>query len=91
MCHIFYIYYVLITPKSPAKTAELIDFFWGGETYMCPRKQVLNGGTFWCHLADTTERSLLGGNAFCCYQNCNNLFSPLEKNLPEELYILLMF
>jgi len=33
-----------------------------------------DGGTFGRHLANTTERSVLGGNADCRYRYCSNLF-----------------
>jgi len=47
---------------NPAKMAELIDVKFRGPTVMGQRKHVLEVGTHWRHLANTVERSVIGGD-----------------------------
>ena len=56
---------------SPAKTAQLMEKSLGadlpiwGQTRECGIKETCIGwgGTFGCHMANTTERSVLGGGS----------------------------
>jgi len=38
-----------------------------------PKDHVIDGSRFWCHLANTIERSVLGGDKCCRYHYCINL------------------
>ena len=49
---------------EPSKTAGPINIIhhaiWEGQTRVSPRKREFNGGTHWCHMANTIEQSVLG-------------------------------
>jgi len=47
---------------SAAKTAEPIEMPFGYELGV-PKKHALDGGVHWCHLANTIELPLCGGDA----------------------------
>jgi len=51
------------TIVSPAKTAEPIEISFGIWTGVGPRKQVLDEGAHWRHLANTIEPSMCGSDA----------------------------
>jgi len=53
---------------------ELIDMPLGFWSYVGPRNQLLDWVTYWCHLANTIERFILGSNAGCLYHYCSSLF-----------------
>ena len=55
-----------VTVVSPAKMAERIEMLFGLRAQVGPRKHVLGGGEHRCHLANTSELSMCGGNAACC-------------------------
>ena len=55
--------YLSVTIVSPAKTAEPIDISFGIWTGVGPRKQVLDEGAHWRHLANTIEPSMCGSDA----------------------------
>jgi len=50
---------------SCAKTAERIETLFGLWIWVGPRKHVLHGA-HWCHLANTVELPVCGGNAALC-------------------------
>jgi len=37
------------------------------------KEQVLDGATYGRHVANTIERSVVGGDAGCCYSFCSDL------------------
>jgi len=59
---------------SCAKTAEAIEMPFGIWTGMGPRKQVLDRGAHWRHLANTNEPSIRGGYAACLSNYFDHLF-----------------
>ena len=59
---------------SPGKCMNTRDAVDGRLAWLGPRNHVLDGGTFGHHLANTTEQSVLGGDAGCRYRFCSNLF-----------------
>ena len=61
---------LLVTTVSHAKTAEPIEIPFKVQTRVCPRNHALHG----VHLANTIKRSVVGGDACCCYHYFSNLF-----------------
>ena len=55
---------------SHAKTAEPIEMPFAGQTCMGSGNQVLDGSTHGRHLANTIERSVLGGGAIITVATC---------------------
>jgi len=51
---------------SCAKTAEPIEVPFQGHTPVSLTNHVVDGGTHWCHLANTTEPAVCGGGADLC-------------------------
>jgi len=55
-------WFVLVMQVNSAKTAELIEVAFGGQSCVDPRNHVLVWSKYWRHLANTIEHSLLGSD-----------------------------
>jgi len=55
-----------------AKSIEMLFGLW---TLVGPRKHVLDGDAHWCHLANTVEPSMCGGDAVFLSNYFDHLFS----------------
>ena len=59
---------------SSTKTAEPIEMPFEGMNLSGPKEPCIRSGAHWCHLPNTTEQSMCGGDAALCHNDASTCY-----------------